>query len=111
MSQADWFEDDYEIKFDLRLWRKLLAYTLRYRRTAAAFTMIALGLAASDLCFPILTGRIIADVQSYGRDADLGAYAWMFAGLAVALCCCIRGFIHCAGKIRTCSPGKRRERM
>jgi ATP-binding cassette subfamily B protein len=101
MSQADWFEDDYEIKFDLRLWRKLLAYTLRYRRTAAAFAIIALGLATSDLCFPILTGRIVADVQQHGRDVDLSTYAWIFAGLTLALCCCIRGFISCAGKIRT----------
>jgi ATP-binding cassette subfamily B protein len=101
MSQADWFEDDYETKLDLRLWRKLLAYTLQYRGTAAAFTFIAIGLAGSDLCFPILTGRVIADVQSHGSDVNLLAYAGMFAGLTVALCCCIWGFIRCAGKIRT----------
>jgi len=101
MSQADWFEDDYETKLDLGLWRKLLAYTLQYRGTAAAFTIIALGLAGSDLCFPFLTGRVIADVQARGSDVNLAAYAGMFAGLTVALCCCIWGFIRCAGKIRT----------
>jgi ATP-binding cassette subfamily B protein len=101
MSQADWFEDDYETKLDLRLWRKLLAYTLQYRGTAAAFTFIALGLAGSDLCFPILTGRVIADVQAHGPGVKLLAYAVLFAGLTVALCCCIWGFIRCAGKIRT----------
>jgi ATP-binding cassette subfamily B protein len=101
MSQADWFEDDYETKLDLGLWRKLLAYTLQYRGTAAAFTIIALGLAGSDLCFPILTGRVIADVQARGSAVNLVAYAGMFAGLTVALCCCIWGFIRCAGKIRT----------
>lgn len=101
MNQADWLEDDSEIKLDPELWRKLLAYTLQYRGTAAAFTLIALGLAASDLCFPILTGRVIADVQVHGRDANLLAYAGMFAGLTAVLCCCIWGFIKCAGKIRT----------
>ena len=49
MSQADWFEDDYEIKVDLRLWRKLLAYTLHYRRTAVAFTFVAFGLAGDAI--------------------------------------------------------------
>ena len=101
MNQADWFEDDYEIKLDLRLWRKMLAYTLKYRRTAVAFTLVALGLAASDLCFPILTGQVIADVQEHGSHANLPAFAGLFAGLTVALCCCIRAFIACAGKIRT----------
>ncbi len=101
MSQADWFDDDTEIKLDLHLWRKLLAYSLHYRGTAAAFTLIALGLALTDLCFPILTGKIIADVEEHGREVNLPAYAWMFAGLTAALCCCIWGFISCAGKIRT----------
>jgi len=101
MTQADWFEDDHEIKVDLRLWRKLLGYSLRYRGTTAAFTLIALGLAGTDLCFPVLTGKVIADVQERGRDVNLLAYAGMFAGLSAALCCCIWGFISCAGKIRT----------
>ncbi|HEY2146528.1 MAG TPA: ABC transporter transmembrane domain-containing protein, partial [Pirellulales bacterium] len=101
MNQADWLEDDYESKLDLKLWRKLLAYTLQYRGTAATFTFIALGLAGSDLCFPVLTGRVIADVQQHGRDANLLVYSEMFAGLTAMLCCCIWGFIKCAGKIRT----------
>ena len=52
MSDADWFEDDHEIKVDLRLWQKLLAYTLHYRRTAVAFTLVALGLAVDGSVFP-----------------------------------------------------------
>jgi ATP-binding cassette subfamily B protein len=81
--------------------RNLLGYSLRYRGTTAAFTLIALGLAGTDLCFPVLTGKVIADVQEHGRDVNLSAYAGMFAGLSAALCCCIWGFISCAGKIRT----------
>jgi ATP-binding cassette, subfamily B, bacterial len=101
MSSGDWVEDDYESKLDLRLWRKLLAYTLAYPRTVLAFTLVALGLAGSDLCFPILTGRVIADIQEHGRDVNLWEYAGVFAALMVALCCSIWGFISCAGKIRT----------
>lgn len=102
MSFDDWSEEsDYELKVDLRLWRKLLGYTLVYRGTAVAFTIVALSLALTDLCFPILTGKLIADVEAHGRDANLRGYALAFAGLTLALCASIWGFITCAGKIRT----------
>jgi ATP-binding cassette subfamily B protein len=101
MSGADWLDDDHEERVNLRLWKKLLQYTLHYRRTAIYFTVAALGLAITDLCFPIITGRVIADVQENGAKANLVAYAWLFAALAVALSVCIWGFICCAGKIRT----------
>ena len=101
MSYADWLEDDFEAKVDLRLWKKLLAYTLHYRGTTIAFVFVAFGLAASDLCFPLLTGTVIADVQAHGRDVNLAKYAGMFAALTTVLCTCIWGFIACAGKIRT----------
>ena len=39
MSFEDWSDDDQENKVDLRLWRKLLQYTLHYRRTAILFTI------------------------------------------------------------------------
>lgn len=102
MSFDDWSEEnDYEIKVDLRLWRKLLAYTLHYRGTAIAFTLVALSLAVTDLCFPILTGKVIADVQANGRNVNLWWYAQVFGLLTLALCASIWGFITCAGKIRT----------
>jgi ATP-binding cassette subfamily B protein len=98
---ADWSEEDFEAKVDLRLWKRLLAYTLHYRGTAIAFMFVAFGLAGSDLCFPILTGKVIADVQSHGREANLAGFAWMLAALTVSLCVSIWGFIGCGGKIRT----------
>jgi len=101
MSDADWFEDDQELKVDLRLWKQLLNYTLHYRRTAIAFTFVALGLATSDLCFPLLTGKLIADVEAHGTDVNFTFYGWTFAGLTLALCASVWGFITCAGKIRT----------
>jgi ATP-binding cassette subfamily B protein len=101
MSTADWIDDDLEQKVDLRLWRKLLRYTLHYRRTALSFTLVALALAGTDLCIPLLTGQVIAAVEARGIDADLAQFGWAFAGLSVAICACIFGFIACAGKIRT----------
>ncbi len=101
MTHDDWIDDDQEEKVDLRLWRKLLQYTLHYRRTAITFCFVALWLAASDLGFPIVTGKLIADVEARGIDAPVAFYAWAYGILAVSLCCSIWSFIVCAGKIRT----------
>ncbi len=58
-------------------------------------------MAASDLCFPILTGKLIAEVEAKGVEANVAFYAWAFAVLTAVLCTNIWGFIVCAGKIRT----------
>jgi ATP-binding cassette subfamily B protein len=97
----EWIDDDQEQKVDLDLWKKLLRYTLHYRRTAITFCFVALGLALSDLGFPLLTGRLISEIEEHRSEVDLRFYGWAFAGLTVALCGCIWGFIACAGKIRT----------
>jgi len=98
---SDWLEDDDDTKVDLRLWKKLLRYTLHYRRTAITFMFVAFGLAATDLCFPLLTGYLITDILARGTEVHLAGYAWAYAGLSIGLCACIWGFIGCAGKIRT----------
>ena len=101
MTTSDWQDDDHEAKVDLRLWKKLLRYTLHYRRTAVAFCFVALGLATIDLCFPIFTGMLIGDIEKHGTDVNLVFYGVVYAGLSVGICCFICGFILCAGKIRT----------
>ena len=83
MSNGDWFDDDQEEKVDLRLWKKLLQYTLHYRRTAVTFCFVAFGLAASDLCFPLLTGRLIADVATDGTRVVAGATGVPVIGLSI----------------------------
>jgi ATP-binding cassette subfamily B protein len=101
MSTADGFDDDPEQQVDLRLWRKLLGYTLRYRRNAVTFLGVAFILAAGDVGFPLLTGWLITDVEQNPADANLVYYGGAYAGLTLVLCACIWGFIGCAGKIRT----------
>ncbi len=98
---SDWFDDDHETKVDLRLWKKLLRYTLRYRRTSLTFLVVAFCLAMTDLGFPLLTGILIADIEQNGTAVNLPLYGWLFAGLSVSICACIWGFIACAGKVRT----------
>ncbi|MBC8354806.1 MAG: ABC transporter ATP-binding protein [Planctomycetes bacterium] len=101
MTHEDWSDDDSDETVDLRLWRKLLKYTLHYRRTAVTFCVVAFGMAASDLGFPIVTGKLIADVEANGADANIAFYGWAYGVLAVSLCANICAFILCAGKIRT----------
>lgn len=74
MNDTDWNEDDHEEEVDLRLWRKLLQYTVHYRQTAIVFCFVAFGLAASDLCFPLLTGKLIVEVETNGENVDFAFY-------------------------------------
>jgi ATP-binding cassette subfamily B protein len=101
MNADDWIEDDHPERVNLQMWRQLLQYTLHYRKTVYTFVCVALGLAASDIGFPLLAGKLITDVQARGTEANLAFYAWGFGGLTIALCSFICGFILCAGKIRT----------
>ena len=101
MSVTDRVDDDHEHKVDLRLWKKLLQYTLHYRRTAITFTIVSLGMAVCDLGFPLLTGSLVSDIVARGSDVDLVFYGTAFIGLTVLLCSFVWGFIACAGKIRT----------
>lgn len=100
MSQ-EWIDDDHEQKVDLRLWRKLLQYTLHYRLVVIIFLFDALGASMCDLLFPYVTGRLITEIEQKGEVADISSYIWMYGGLTAGLCIFIFGFILCAGKIRT----------
>ena len=95
-------EDDLkEQKLDLRLWKTLIRYTLHYRSTVIAFIVIAFGLAASDLGFPLLTGTLITDIETNHGQVNLTFYVVAFSGLAISLSTCVWAFVTCAGKIRT----------
>lgn len=101
MNADDWIEDDQPERVNLEMWRQLLRYTLHYRKTVFTFVFVAFGLAASDIGFPLLAGKLISEVQARGTDTNLSFYVWAFAGLTILLCSFISAFILCAGKIRT----------
>ena len=99
MSNYDAIELDQAQKVDFGIWKKLLRYTLHYRTTAKWFALSAFGIAAADIGFPLLTGRLISAVER--GDASLAIYGWGFLGLTVFICIAIWGFIRSAAKIRT----------
>ncbi len=98
-----WVDDDdlQEQKLDLGLWKTLLRYTLHYRGTSIAFVVVAFALAGSDLCFPLLTGSLITQIETNPERVNLGFYAAAFAGLSISLSTSVWAFVTCAGKIRT----------
>lgn len=98
-----WIDEDdlNEQKLDLRLWKTLIRYTLHYRKTAITFVAVAFGLALSDLGFPLLTGRLITEIEASQTSVNLPLYALAYTTLAISLSTCIWAFVTCAGKIRT----------
>ena len=101
MSSVDWTEDDQEERLNLRLWKRLLRYTLHYRGKVLLFTVVSLGLAVSDLLFPLLAGRVVAAVEREESLAALWPYAGSYLAVTASLCLSVWGFITCAGFIRT----------
>ena len=99
MSNYDAIDIDQAQKVDFGIWKKLLRYTLHYTTTARWFALSALGIALSDICFPLLTGRLISAVER--GDSNLAPYGWAFLVLTVVICIAIWGFIRSAAKIRT----------
>ena len=99
MSNFDAIEIDQAQKVDFGIWKKLLRYTLHYRTTAKWFALSAFGIAAADICFPLLTGRLISAVER--GETNLAPYGWAFFGLSVGISIAIWGFIRSAAKIRT----------
>ena len=94
-------EENYARRFDLSLWRKLFAYTKPYRREVGLLVALAIGTAAVDVSFPLVTRRLIDDVVARGRDADFAHFAVGYLGLTVTLCLFVWTFVRVTGKVRT----------
>ena len=87
--------------FDVGLWRKLFRYTRPYRRAVVRLVLLAIGTAAVDTAFPLVTRRLIDDAVARGRDAAFVAYGIAYLVLTTALCLLVWNFIRVAGRIRT----------
>jgi ATP-binding cassette subfamily B protein len=93
-------EEHYSRGFDASLWRKLFAYTKPYRREVLGLVLLAIGTAAVDTAFPLVTRQLIDDAVARGRDADFVRYGSMYLALTIALCLFVWIFMRLAGRIR-----------
>ncbi|MEW6071431.1 MAG: ABC transporter ATP-binding protein [Planctomycetota bacterium] len=95
-------EESFARGIDLALWRRLFRYALRYRRTVILFALAGATVAAADVCFPLVTRRVIDEAAQHGAGARLLECGLVYAGLLLLLCGGVFSFIRLGGTIRTC---------
>lgn len=101
MTAYDDHLDETANRIDLALWKRLFRYTRPYRGTLILLALLGTGTAGVDVAIPYVTGRIVDAVTADGARVALARYAWLYAGLVLALAGCTWGFIRSAGRIRT----------
>ena len=94
-------EDPFHPTINWALWRKILVFARPYRRWLAALSALGIVCASCDLALPLLTGRIINEIQASGSEARILPYALTYIGVVAVLSACIYGFIVVAGIIAT----------
>jgi len=88
-------------RLDFVLWRRLLGYTLPYRRDLAVLALSAVCTAAADAGFPLVTRAIIDELSLRGAAAHWQPMAAAYVVLTLVLVVSVRGFIRAGGRIRT----------
>jgi ATP-binding cassette subfamily B protein len=101
MTAANRVGDDGARRFDLRAWRELLGFLLRYRREVILLVVQALLTAGIDASFPLVTRYVVDEVVAHGAEARLLGPMAVRLGLMAALAGCIFIFIRLAGRLAT----------
>ncbi len=110
MSEAYYDDENYNDGFDddsfnqgmkLDLWKRLLGYSLHYKKEVSILATCAFLTAMAEIAFPLITRGVIDDVAEYGTDAPLMMYGLLYAFFTVMLGLSIGGFIWYGGRIRT----------
>lgn len=100
MSSVDFNpdEDRPAERMDWPLWRRLIGYTLRYRRWTLMLIGCAIATGTVDGLFNLVVGRIV----DTATDPTGNPWPWLgaYAGLIVALCVLVRMFVSLGGRIR-----------
>jgi ATP-binding cassette subfamily B protein len=94
-------EEHRSVALDLQLWRRLWAYTRRYRKDVLCLIGFAVATAAIDVSFPLVTRAVVDEVAEHRGDARLGPHLAAYLALAVVFGLSIASFVRIAGKIRT----------
>ena len=86
MAQND-FEnkrDTADQKIDLRLWKRLIAYAMRHRRTVVSVMLVLLVVAGIDLAYPQLSRYAIDHFIEGGTTEGLWLYGLVYAAARTA---------------------------
>ncbi|MDH3583394.1 MAG: ABC transporter ATP-binding protein/permease [Phycisphaerae bacterium] len=101
-----WHEgDDYQPRFQWKLWARMLSFTRPYRRYVLLMMGVAMVTAACDVVIPLLAGQVIDHVTQEGATVEAAAglwrYAMIFGVVVVLFTASILTFIILAGSIAT----------
>lgn len=69
MSNTAIREQDYEkdVKVDFSIWKRLLAYVFRYKKTAIALMLCNVGIAVIDILYPLMSQYAIDNFVEKGH--------------------------------------------
>ncbi|MEZ5976922.1 MAG: ABC transporter transmembrane domain-containing protein [Planctomycetota bacterium] len=101
-SWYDEAEDRPAARMDWRLWRRLIGYSLRYRRWTAILVVQAVATGTIDASFHLVTRNVVDASVSDAPDAERTLLLWLaaYGVLAIALAVCVRVFVRFGGRIR-----------
>ncbi len=83
MSLEHLEDDAYKGRLDFALWRRIALHARPYRRPLAGLAFSGLVIAAVDVMFPFVTGRVIDAASEHGLTPDLYRYGAWYAVLIV----------------------------
>ena len=74
MSNTAMQEQDYEkdVKVDFSIWKRLLSYVFRYKKTAIALMLCNVGIAVIDILYPLMSQYAIDNFVEKGTTAGIG---------------------------------------
>lgn len=90
-------EDEFSEKFDMGLWKKVFRIALRYKKFLVPLSISAVGIAAVDASFALVTRWTVDDVDKINSLGDLAPHIAAYLALAVALSAGVLVFIRSAG--------------
>lgn len=94
-------EDFTASKFDVSVWRQLLAFLKPLRKELFLALLIASLLAVSDVGYPLLNRYGIDTIIASGDFTGLPLFIGIYVGYMFGIGLLVFGFIHLAGKVQT----------
>ncbi|HBH11955.1 MAG: Lipid A export ATP-binding/permease protein MsbA [Clostridiales bacterium 38_11] len=99
MSDYEFQEQDYSKKIDMKIWKKIFKYLIRYKKLVIILIFFMINLALADAIFPQMTQRAIDDFIVPGNIEGLESFILKFCLLIIWQSINIFIFISTAGKI------------
>ncbi len=92
-------EEEFNQKVDLRIWRRLLAYALKYRKLVAFAITGMLVVVGIDLIYPQLSRYAIDSIIAYSATDKIGNFAIFYAAIIIVQALGVIAFISGSGKL------------